>query len=238
MSARSMSRLVLAALGVAVLLAGCAADPRVRVKQLEDEQRSLNMAVQAVDQSVQASSAYAAEIASPGQAGPTFSVYFTPAMLEQLSTQTLPYRVAAKEFHSKLDGEIIFERLSNFRFISRNRVQCQAFLRGVNVRYTGSVPSFAKGQVKDFQKAIAEGVMAELVVQLTLDGNVVRAKAEATSARLVSKRDGSAESTLRDEMNKRALRTPLNFDMTIAGSSAVPRRLMVTGNHVVVTYVQ
>ena len=40
-----------------------------------------DMAVQAADQSVQASSAYAAELASPGQAGPTFSLYFTPAML-------------------------------------------------------------------------------------------------------------------------------------------------------------
>jgi hypothetical protein len=127
MSARPTSRPVWVALGAVALLAGCAADPRVRVKWLEQEQRDLNMALQAADQSV-------------------------------------------------------------------------------------------------------------LEVQLTLDGNFLRAKAEATSARLVSKRDGTAEGMLRDEMNKRALRTPLNFDLTIAGSSAVPRRLMVTGNHVVVTY--
>ncbi len=238
MSTRSSFRLVLAALGATALLGGCAADPRVRVKQLEDEQRSLTMAVQAADQSVQASSAYAAELASPGQAGPAFSLYFTPAMLEQLSSQTLPYRMPGREFNSKLEGEIVVEKLSGFRFISRNRVLCQAFLRGVNIRYTGSVPSFAKKQVQDFQNAITNGVLADLEVQLTLDGSILHAKAQATSARLVSKRDPSAESTLQDEMNKRALRTPLNFDMTIAGSSAVPRRLMVTGNHVVVTYAQ
>jgi hypothetical protein len=150
----------------------------------------------------------------------------------------LPYRMNGKEFHSQLAGEIVLEKLSNFRFISRNRVQCQAFLRGVNVRYTGSVPSFAKGQVKDFQNAIARGVLANLEVQLTLEGNVLHAKAEALSTQLVAKRDSSSESTLRDEMNKRALRTPLNFDLTIAGSGAAPRRLMVTGNHVVVTYAQ
>jgi hypothetical protein len=238
MSAHSRGRLVLAALGVSVLLAGCAADPRVRVKQLEDEQRSLTMAVQAADQSVQDSSSYAAELGSPGQGGPTFSLYFTPAMLEQLSTQMLPYRMPGREFNSKLEGEIVVEKLSGFRFISRNRLLCQAFMRGVNVRYTGSVPSFAKKQVKDFQNAIANGVLADLEVQLTMEGNIVHAKAQATSARLVSKRDPSAESTLQDEMNKRALRAPLNFDLTIAGSSAVPRRLMVTGNHVVVTYAQ
>jgi hypothetical protein len=231
-------RLALAALGVAALLGGCAADPRIRVKQLEDEQRSLEMARQASEQTLQASSSYAAELSAPGQGGPTFSLYFTPAMLEQLASQMLPYRMPGREFHSKLEGEIVVEKLSNFRFLSRNRLVCQAFLRGVNVRYTGQVPSFAKGQVKDFQNAITNGALADLEVQLTLDGNFLRAKAQATSARLVSKRDGTAEGMLQDEMNKRALRTPLNFDMTIAGSGASPRRLIVTGNHVVVTYAQ
>jgi hypothetical protein len=37
-------------------------------------------------------------------------------------------------------------------------------------------------------------------------------------------------------MNKRALRLPLVFDMTLQANGAVPRRLLVTGNHVVVTY--
>jgi hypothetical protein len=236
MSALFKPRHVLAALVMTGVLAGCAADPRVRVKQLEDEKRSLSTAVQAADLSIQDSSAYAAEMASPGQAGPSFSMYYTPAVLEQQSSQMLPYRMPAREFHSKLDGEIVLEKLSGIRFMSRNRLQCQAFLRGVNVRYTGSVPSFAKGQVKDFQNAIANGVLVDLEVQLSLEGTIVHAKAQALAARLVSKRDGSAESTLRDEMNKRALRTPLNFDMALAGGAL--RRLMVTGNHVVLTYAQ
>lgn len=238
MSARSGWKTALAALGAGALLAGCfSVDPRVRVKRLEDEQRDLNTKLQAAEQSVKDASQYAAEMASPGQSGPAFSLYYTPAMLEQLSTQLLPYRMQGREVHSKLDGEIIVERLTGFRFLSRNRLSCQAFLRGVNVRYTGQVPSFAKKQVKDFQSALGNGVLADLEVQLTLEGNILHAKAEALSARLVSKRDASAEGMLRDEMNKRTLRTPLNFDLAIPGSSAVPRRLMVTGNHVVVTYV-
>lgn len=236
MSAGLRSRLVLAALGVSTLLAGCAGDPRARVKHLEDEQRSLTAAVQAADQSIQDSAAYAAELSSPGQGGSTFSLYFTPAMLEQLSTQMLPYRMNGREVHSKLEGEIVIEKLSNFQLLSRNRLSCVAFLRGVNVRYTGSVPSFAKKQVKDFQSALANGAVAELEVQLTLEGNILHARAHANAARLVSKRDGTAEGMLRDEMNKRALRTPLDFDMAIGGSGLAPRRLMVTGNHVVVTY--
>ncbi|HYI01575.1 hypothetical protein [Hyalangium sp.] len=237
MSPRSPWRIALATLAVSALLGGCfSVDPRVRVKRLEDEQQSLRMAVQAAEQSVQASSAYSAELGSPGQAGPAFSLYYTPAMLEQLSTQMLPYRMPGREVHSKLDGEIVIERLSGFRFLSRNRLACQAFLRGVNVRYTGQVPGFAKQQVKNFQNAIVNGVVADLEIQLTLEGNILRAKAEALSAQLVSKRDRNAEGMLQEEMNKRALRTPLNFDLAIAGSSAVPRRLIVTGNHVVVTY--
>jgi hypothetical protein len=205
------------------------------VKLLEDEQRRLNTAVQAADQSVQASSAYATELAAPGQASAPFSMYYTPAMLEQLASQMVPYRMSGREFNSKLDGEILIERFTNFQFISRNRVMCRAHLRGVNVRYTGKVPSIAKGQVRDFQKAIADGAVADLEVQLSLEGPLLRAKAEAVSVQL-AKRDASSESRLQDEMNKRALRTPVMFDMSLAGSSVVPRRVMVTGNHVIITY--
>ncbi len=222
---------------VAVALgSGCAVDPRTRVKLLEEEQRRLTQAVRAADQSIEAASAYTAELGAPGQSGSNFSLYFTPAMLEQLSRQTLPYRMSGREFHSQLTGEIIVERLSDFRMLSRNRLRCRAHLRGVGVRYTGKVPAFAKGQVKEFQKSIEGGAVADLEVQLSLEGNLLRAKAEAMSVQMVTKRDGSAEGMLRDEMNKRALRTPVVFDMAVGGSSAAPRRVMVTGNHVIVTY--
>jgi hypothetical protein len=236
MSARRTPRLAITALLLAGVLGGCAIDPRTRVRWLEDDHRKLSMEVQAAEQAVQAASAYSAEMASPEQAGSSFSLYFSPAMLEQLSTQALPYQMSAKEFHSQLTGTIILERMSDFRFLSRNRLRCRAHLRGVDVRYTGKVPDFAKKQVQDFQKAVASGAWAELDVQLTLDGNRLLAKAEAREARFRGMRNGSAERQLRDEMNNRALRTPFVFDMSIAGSSAAARRLMVTGNHVVVTY--
>ena len=154
------------------------------VKSLEDEQRRLNTAVQAADLSVQASSAYAAELASPGQASAPFSMYYTPAMLEQLATQMVPYRMAGREFNSKLAGEIVIERLMGFQFISRNRVRCRAQLRGDNVRYTGKVPAMFKGEVQAFQKAIASGALADLEIQLSLEGSMVRAKAEAIGVQL------------------------------------------------------
>lgn len=232
----AMPRRVLALLVGAVLVSGCAGDPRARVKSLEDEQRRLNTAVQAADLSVQASSAYAAELASPGQASAPFSMYYTPAMLEQLATQMVPYRMAGREFNSKLAGEIVIERLMGFQFISRNRVRCRAQLRGDNVRYTGKVPAMFKGEVQAFQKAIASGALADLEIQLSLEGTMVRAKAEAIGVQLIAKRDASYESRLQDEMNSRALRTPVVFDMSIPGSGVVPRRVMVTGNHVVITY--
>jgi outer membrane murein-binding lipoprotein Lpp len=224
---------MLAALMGAAVLGGCAIDPRTRVKWLEDDQRRLNAQVHAAEQAVQASS-YATELATPGASAP-FSMYYTPAMLEQLASQMLPYRMSGREFNSKLEGEIHVERLTNFRFISRNRVLCRAHLRGVNVRYTGKVPAIAKGQVRDFQQAIAGGAVADLEVQLSLDGPMLRAKAEAVSVQLVTKRDASSESRLQDEMNKRALRTPVAFDMSI-GTNVSPRRVMVTGNHVIISY--
>lgn len=236
MSAR-MSRSVMGALvAAASLLAGCAADPRVRMKSLQDENRQLTEQVQAADQAVQASSSYLAELQSPAKANGAFSLYFSADALERMATQMVPYRMPGRDFNSKLQGEIVVERVTDFQFLSGNRLRCRAHMRGEKIKYTGSVPSFAKGQVKEFEQAVTKGAIADLEVRLTLDGARVLARAQATDIRLKAKRDSSAESRLQDEMNKKALRLPLAFDMTLQGNGAAPRRLLVTGNNVVVTY--
>ena len=220
----------------AAFLTGCAGDPRARMKSLEDENRQLTRQGQLASQAAQASASYVEEMKSPAKAGGAFSLYFTPESLERMAAQSVPHRIPGKDFNSKLRGEVIVERLSDFRFLSRNRLTCKAHMRGEGIKYTGNVPSFAKGQVKDFEQAVTKGAIADLEVRLELDGPNVLARAQATAIRLKAKRDSSAESQLQDEMNKKALRLPLVFNMTIDGSGAVPRRLMVTGNHVIVTY--
>lgn len=232
MSARAPWALALAA----ALLAGCAVDPKYRIKSLEDEHRELTKKVQAADQAVQATASYIAEVQAPAKAAGAFSLYFTADSLERMAAQAVPHRMPGKDFNSKLKGEIIVERLTDFRFLSRNRLTCKAHLRGENVKYTGSVPSFARGQVKEFEQSVTKGAIADMEVRLELDGRNVLARAQATSIRLKARRDSSAESRLQDEMNKKALRLPLVFDMTLQSNGAVPRRLLVTGNHVVITY--
>jgi hypothetical protein len=153
-----------------------------------------------------------------------------------MAAQAVPHRIPGKDFNSKLKGEIIVERLTDFRFLSRNRLTCKAHMRGENVKYTGNVPAIARGQVKDFEQAVTKGAIADMEIQLELDGRHVLARAKATEIKLKAKRDVSAESRLQEEMNKKALRLPLVFDMTIQASGATPKRLLVTGNHVVVTY--
>ncbi|MCP3142812.1 hypothetical protein [Pyxidicoccus xibeiensis] len=224
------------ALAATVLLAGCAVDPKVRMRSLEEENRKLTREVQAADASVQAAATYADELRTPAKANGAFSLYFTPESLERMAAQAVPYRMPGRDFNSKLRGEIIVERLTDFRFLSRNRLSCKAHMRGEKVKYTGSVPSFARGQVKDFEQAVTKGAIADLEIQLTLDGSRVLARAQATDIRLKAKRDSSAESRLQSEMNNRALKQALVFDMTLQGHGAVPSRLLVTGNHVVVTY--
>jgi hypothetical protein len=235
-SASTSRRAAWTLLATAALLGGCASDPRARLKSLEDEHRQLTREVQAADQAVQASTSYLAELQSPAKAAGAFSLYFSPEALERMAAQMVPYRMPGRDFNSKLQGTIIVERVSDFRFLSRNRLRCKAHLRGEKVKYTGSVPSFAKGQVKEFEQAVTKGAIADLEVQLSLDGARVLARAEATDIRLKAKRDSSAESRLQSEMNKKALRLPVVFDMTLQANGAVPRRLLVTGNHVVVTY--
>jgi hypothetical protein len=206
------------------------------MKALKDENGQLTREVQAADNAVQASAAYLEELQSPAKANGAFSLYFTPEALDRMATQMVPYRMPGRDFNSKLQGEIVVERVTDFQFLSRNRLRCKAHMRGEKIKYTGSVPSFAKGQVKDFEQAVTKGAIADLEVQLTLDGARVLARAQATDIRLKAKRDSSAESRLQSDMNNKALRLPLVFDMTLQASGAAPRRLMVTGNHVVVTY--
>lgn len=236
MSARTKLCAAWGLLTAAVLLGGCAADPRVRMKALRDENGQLTREVQAADRAVQASASYLEELQSPAKAGGAFSLYFTPEALDRMATQMVPYRMPGRDFNSKLQGEIVVERVTDFQFLSRNRLRCKAHMRGEKIKYTGSVPSFAKGQVKDFEQAVTKGAIADMEVELTLDGARVLARAQATDIRLKAKRDSSAESRLQSEMNSKALRLPLVFDMTLQASGAVPRRLLVTGNHVVVTY--
>ncbi|HZI16433.1 MAG TPA: hypothetical protein VE153_39070 [Myxococcus sp.] len=232
MSARTPWVLALAA----ALLSGCAIDPKYRAKSLEDENRELTRKVQEADQAVQATASYIAEVQSPAKAGGAFSLYFTADSLERMAAQAVPHRIPGRDFNSKLKGDVIVERLTDFRFLSRNRLTCKAHLRGENIKYTGNVPAIARGQVKDFEQSVTKGAIADMEVLLELDGRNVLARAKATQIRLKAKRDSSAESRLQEEMNKKALRLPLVFDMTIQGNGAVPRRLLVTGNHVVVTY--
>lgn len=229
----SLSALALLVVG-ALLGAGCGSNPRYRLSRAEARHRELSAALLATEQAIQPATAYAAELAAPQNARGTFSMYYSPASLEQLMAQGVPYRMNGKDFHSKLLGEINVERVSDFRFTSGNRLTCRLHLRPENVRYTGNVPSMFKKRVQAFERAVNSGGYADLAVQLTLQGNKVHAQVRVTNVQLRQKTDEEGE--LIRAMNERAFNRPAIFDMTIPGSAQVPRRLMVTGNHVVVTY--
>jgi hypothetical protein len=228
---RSVLGLVVAG---ALLSTGCSTDPRFRLSRAEQRNRELSAAILAVDQAVQPVAAYASELSAPQNARGSFSMYYSPTSLEAMLSQAVPYQMNGKDFHSKLVGTITVERFSDFRFTSRNRMTCKLHLRADNVRYTGSVPAIAKSRVESFVKAVNSGGIADIEVQLTLRGSQVHAQARATNVKLRQKT--SDEGELISAMNERAFNRPLIFDMSIPGSSQVPRRLLVTGNHVVVTY--
>jgi hypothetical protein len=218
----------------ALLSTGCGSDPRMRLSRAEARNRELSAAILAADQAVQPVASYAAELSAPDNARGSFSMYYSPASLEQMFSQAVPYQMNGKDFHSKLSGNIIVERVSDFRFTSRNRMTCKLHLRAENVRYTGDVPAMFKGRADALVRAVNSGGTADLDVQLTLRGNQVHAQARATNVALRQKT--SDEGELVSAMNQRAFNRPLIFDLSIPGSGQVPRRLLVTGNHVVVTY--
>jgi hypothetical protein len=221
---------------VALVGVGCASNPATRMRMAEKENQRITQELQATDRALQSVNSYTEELRSPGKAGRSFNMYFTPASLEQMASQLLPMRMAARNFHQKLEGEVIVERISDIRFGPSNTLTCTALMRGENIRYTGSVPKSYQDDVRRFQAGVASGVVASMTVQLSLEDTALVARARAMRTKLQSNSNGTAESMLKDQMNDRVLRAPFGFDLTIQGGNAVPRRMVVTANHLVVTY--
>jgi hypothetical protein len=236
MSPRRTHVLFLCAVGVLGLVTGCASDPAFRARYAQQEHERLTRELQQVEQRLQAPSSYVEELRAPAKAGKSFSVYWSPASLEQMVRQLLPMRMAARNFHRDLEGEVIVENLSNVRFGPNNRLTCQVVMRGENIRYTGKVPKGYEGEIRKFQQGVAAGVVADMEAELSLEAPALVAKARAMQTRLKANSSSTAESTLRDQMNDRTLRSPFAFDLTLQGSPATPRRMVLTGNHLVVTY--
>jgi hypothetical protein len=217
--------------------AGCATDPATRMRLADKENQRLTRELAETDRALQSVTGYTEELRSPGKAGRSFSMYYSPTALQQMASQLFPMRMAARGFHQQLQGEVILERITDVRFGPSNTLTCRAELRGENIRYTGSVPKAYQAEVRKFQSGVASGVVADLVVELSMTAdNVLLARAKATRTRLKTNSSGQAEGMLRDAMNERVLRTPFAFDLTIQGGNAVPRRMVLTANHLVVTY--
>jgi hypothetical protein len=231
MRALHLGLLVLALAGT-----GCGTSAAARLQMAQRENQRITQETQAVEQSLQSVNAYTEELRSPGKAGRSFNMYFTPASLEQMASQLLPMRMAARNFHQQLEGEVIIERLSDFRFGPSNTLTCTALLRGENIRYTGSVPKSYQDDVRRFQAGVAAGVVADMSVELSLVDTSLVARARALRTKLKVNSNSSAEGMLRQQMNDRVLRAPFGFDLTIQGGNAVPRRMVLTANHLVVTY--
>lgn len=237
MSALPTRHLALSALlGVAVL--GCAVDPATRLRSAQQEQQRIAREMEGVDRQLQAQQAYLEALRNPGQAARSFSMHYSPAALEQMAARLMPLRLSAREFHPQVTGTIVIERLSDVRFVGPNKLTCKLFMRGEQVSYTGKVPSSYAGEIRKFQQGVAAGVDVDLDVQLTLEGTTLGARAQATNTRLRANAGSYGESMLQSEMNKRALRVSLLFDLTVPGSPLPPRHVVVTPNNLVVTYAQ
>lgn len=215
---------------------GCASGA-LRLQKAQQDNQRYTQELEATSRALQSVNASLADLRSPGASGPSFSLYYSPAAIEQLAGQMLPLRMAARGFHPQLQGDVVIDRVFDVRFSERNTLTCQALMHGENIRYTGSVPKMYEAEVRKFQSGVAAGVVANVVVELELSaGSTLLARAHATRAKLKANSSPSAENTLRDEMNGRVLRTPFTFDLTLQGSTAVPRRMVLTANHLVVTY--
>ena len=225
-----------AVLSVAASACCCRPPLEDRVRAAERENARLKFEVDATEKANAGARDYVKELETGGKGGPSYALYFAPSDLEKFARSSVPYRIPAKSFNKQLQGTIVVERVYGFTFLPGNRLTCKMDLRGQNIRFTGNVPDFAKGQVKDFIEGVESGVVADLEVALTFRGQKVRALAVATQTKLQKNSNASNEKRLTDEMNRRALKDPVDFDVRIHGYAANLESLVVTGNHLVIGY--
>ena len=223
---------------VSIATAACCCRPKIedRVRNMEAENKRLKFELDATEQANKGSRDYIAELGSPG-AEPYMALHFSQAELQQLAQRALPYRIPAKTFNKQLEGTIVVEKLSAFDYKAGNQLTCKMELQGVNIKYKGKVPDMAKGMVRDFIEGVEAGVTADLHVSLTLVGTRVRALAHATNVKMKKNGSDSNEGRLRDEMNARAFKDPLDVDVRIEGYPARIERMILTQNHLVIGYV-
>ncbi|OJT27446.1 hypothetical protein BO221_05600 [Archangium sp. Cb G35] len=220
----------------AVASTGCGTSAATRLRSAEKDNRLLTEEQQQLDRALQSVSRYTEGLRSPGKAGRSFSMYYTPAALEQMAAQLLPMRMPARTFDQSLLGEVVIERISDVRFGPLNTLTCRAEMRGDNIRYNGSVPKAYQAEVRKFQSGVAAGVVADLVVELSMGGdNSLLARAHASRTKLKANSSSQPEGMLRNALNERVLRLPFTFDLTVPGGGA-PRGMVLTANHLVVTY--
>jgi len=228
--------LALITASLSLLLGGCCCKGSVedRVNAAQRENARLKFEVDATEKANAGLRDYTAELG--GGTGPAFALYYSENDLTTFARKAVPYRIPAKSLNSQLKGTIVVDRVYDFAFLPGNRMTCKMDMRGQNIEFTGSVPDFAKGQVKDFIEGVEAGVIADLVISLSYSGSKVKALAECTGTKLKKNSSSSNEGRLKDEMNKRALKDPVNFDVRIAGYAANLDRVVVTGNHLVIGY--
>ncbi len=229
---------VLLAVLLSFLISSCCCRPSVesQVRAVERENSLLRFQVDATEKANQAMRDYAAELAGGGNGEPLFSMYYSAGDLVRLGQAVFPYTIPARDFNSQLQGNILVERIEAVQFHAGNKMTLRLHLRGQGVRYTGNVPDIAKAQVKSFQDGIAAGVIAEIDTTIIARGNQIEAMSHANSCKLKRNSNPSHERELCDQMNQKALRAPLRFDVSIEGNAAKVKRVVLTQNHLVVSY--
>ncbi|HVO30692.1 MAG TPA: hypothetical protein VMV18_08145 [bacterium] len=234
---RHPAQAVVAVLAAATL-SGCLCGPSMqdKVNTLQAQNAALKFQVDATEKANTASREYAGELKG-APAEPIFSMHYTKNDLAVMAANTVPYRIDAREFNNDVSGEIVVDSLSEFAFHPGNRVTCRMRMHGERIEYHGSVPGAYQKMVEDFKAGIAAGVIVDLDSSVTFVGNTVRVLPHVTAAHMLRNGSDLFESNLRDQMNQRAFRDPVDFGVSIAGKNAALKRMVITGNDLVLSYV-
>ncbi|MBX5484335.1 MAG: hypothetical protein IRZ16_21140 [Myxococcaceae bacterium] len=219
---------------VAVALSvACASGARSQISALQQENRTLRAGIEAADQAAKNAGDYARTLNAQGG---TLALALNGADLDALSQKVLPYRIPARSLNSMVTGNVVVERITGVRFYPGNKLTCQVFLRGENLRLTQSIPAAYKNQVARFLEGVTAGVVTDLEVTLTTQGQTVFARAVAKRSTLRKNRDASNEARLTQGMNESVLRKALDFDATVEGTPLELRGVATTPSHLVMLY--
>lgn len=161
-------------------------------------------------------------------------LYFNRTTIEKSMNLFMPYKVNAHELHKQLKGQFVISKITNVKFLSRNRIGMRMHFYGKKVNF--NIKGYAKIK-REVKLGLEAGGYADVIVYLSWDKKQggVRAYARALKVALRKYNKSSYTHQILRQLNAKFLRYSklLPFPYIFKHKNAY---VFTTNNHVIVGF--